>query len=237
MGSAGYTACPAVPHEWTVAGAGGPLAARSWRSAADSGTQVLFRGGSWRARHAVEIALRAAAWAAAGGTRTVIIPEPDTRSGMPAEIVWGGTADDAARALHSMRAIAAAGMVVPLCFHPMLLADADMAGLAAGADDALDSVARTLEEWLSRSVDDLSRGEVDARAMRAAMQGMSAREVLGGPRDSAVDPPAEMRAVPMHLPAAAGAAPVRTDFGGVWPPVERLLASCGWARSAAGVDP
>ncbi len=237
MGSAGYTACPAVPHEWTVAGAGGPLAARSWRSAADSGTQVLFRGGSWRARHAVEIALRAAAWAAAGGTRTVIIPEPDTRSGMPAEIVWGGTADDAARALHSMRAIAAAGMVVPLCFHPMLLADADMAGLAAGADDALDSVARTLEEWLSRSVDDLSRGEVDARAMRAAIQGMSAREVLGGPRDSAVDPPAEMRAVPMHLPAAAGAAPVRTDFGGVWPPVERLLASCGWARSAAGVDP
>ena len=237
MGSAGYAACPAVPQEWTVAGAGGPLAARGWRSAGDPGTQVLFRGGAWKARHAVEIALRAAAWAAAGGARTVVIPEPETKSGMPAEIVWSGTADEAARALDSVRAIAAAGTVVPLCFHPMLLADADMAGLAAGAGDALDSVARTLEGWMSRPVDDLSRGEVDARAMRAAMQGMVAREVLDGPRDSHANPPEEMLAAGMGSPLPAAVTAVRTDFGGVWPTVARLLASCGWARGAGGAAP
>jgi hypothetical protein len=185
----------------------------------------------------VEIAIRAAAWAAAGGARTVVIPDPDGKGGMPAEIVWSGTADDAARALHSMRAIAAAGAVVPLCFHPMLLADADMAGLRAGAADALDSVARTLEEWLSRSVDDLSRGEVDARAMRVALQGMNAREVLGGPCDRALDPPRDTLAVAMESPLPVAVPAVRTDFGGVWPAVEGLLASCGWTRSEGGVAP
>jgi len=237
MGSVGYAACPAVPHEWAVGGKGGPLVARGWRSADDPSTQVLFRGGSWRARHAVEIALRAAAWAAAGGRRTVIIPDPDPKSGMPAEIVWSGTADGAACALHAMRAIAAAGMVVPLCFHPMLLADADMAGLAAGTDDAHASVIRTLEQWLSRSVDDLSRGEVDARAMRAALQGMGAQEVLGSPRDGAVDPPQEIHGAVAGSGAPSAVTAVRTDFGGVWPAIEGILASCGWARSAQGVAP
>lgn len=237
MGSAGHSACPATPHDWIIQGPHGPLVARGWRSTEEPGTQVLFRGGSWRARHAVEIAIRAAAWAAAGGARTVVIPDPDGKSGMPAEIVWSGTADDAARALHSMRAIAAAGTVVPLCFHPMLLVDADMAGLAAGGADALDSVVRTLAECLSRSVDDLSRGEVDARAMRVVLQGMNAREALDGPRDRALDSPQDTRAVAMESPSQVAAAAVRTDFGGVWPAVEGLLASCGWARSAAGAEP
>ena len=237
MSSVGYPSCPAAPHEWVVDGSGGPLAARGWRSAGDPGTQVLARGGSWSARRAVEIAVRAAAWAAAGGARTVVIPDPEARSGMPAEIVWSGTPDDAARALHAMRAIAAAGMVVPLCFHPMLLAGADIAGLAAGSEEARAPVIRTLEEWLSRSVDDLSRGEVDARAMRTALRGMSAREVLDGPRADAVEPPPEMGGAPLGSGAPSVVAAVRTDFGGVWPAVEALLSSCGWARSAAGAAP
>ena len=236
MCSAGFSACPAAPHQWSVPGAGGPLAAHGWQSCDDPGTQVLFRGGSWRARHALEIGLRAAAWAAAGGRRTVVMPDPDSASGMPPEILWGGTPEDAARALQSMRAIAAAGMVMPLCFHPMLLADADMAGLAAGDGDALASVIGTLEEWLSRSVDDLSRGDIDARAMRAVLQGMGAHEVLGGPRGTAVDPPRELRSV---APAGASdaCAAVRTDFAGVWPAAGRLLAACGWARMSGAVTP
>ena len=246
MRSPGFSACPAAPHEWSVDGPGGPVAARGWRSAEDPGTQVLFRGGSWRARHAVEIALRAVAWAAAGGTRTVVLPKPEPECRMPAEIVWGGTASDAARAIDMMRRIAAAGMVVPLCFHPMLLADADMAGLAAGNGQARADIARTLEQWLSRSSDDLARGDVDGRAMRVALQGMGALDVLGGPRADAVHPPADIGGRVEALAAAAEAregagagaagdrAAVRTDFDGVWPVVERLLAACGWTLGAGG---
>ena len=230
--SAGFSACPAEPRDWSVEGPGGPLAAHGWASAADPATQVLFRGGSWRPSHAVEIALHAAAWAAAGGKRTVVIPEPDSESGMPAEIVWSGTPAEAARALHDLRAIAAAGMVTPLCFHPMLLADSDIAGLRAGTHEAREAIERTLDEWLSRPTDDLSRGEVDARALRAVMQGLDARRMMEGPRAEAASPPEDASSIDAQSPVSACMAPVRTDFDGVWPAVERLLASCGWSGSA-----
>jgi exonuclease V gamma subunit len=228
----GFGKCPASPHEWLVDGPGGAVLARGWRSDADHGTQVLFRGGSWRTGRIVEIALRATAWAAGGGVRTVVIPEPDPRSGMPSEIAWSGTAESAAHALHELRRIAAAGTAIPLCIHPMLIADADLAGLAAGSADAHDAVCRTLDGWLARSRDDRSRGDVDARAMRVVFQGLTADEVLGGPRAS--DSAALSRAglVP-EAPGMPAASAVRTDFGGVWPAIDRILDGCGWSRSAS----
>ena len=235
--SAGFSACPVEPREWSVELPGGPLAGRGWTSVADPATQVLFRGGAWRAHHAVEIALHAAAWAAAGGARTVVIPEPDAKCGMPPEIRWSGAPAEAARALHELRSIAAAGMVVPLCFHPMLLAGADIAGLRAGAHEAREAVERTLDEWLSRPSDDLSRGEVDARALRAVMQGLDARRVMEGPRAEAASPLEDSSSVDAYPAVTACGAPVRTDFDGVWPAVERLLAACGWSGSAADGDP
>ncbi len=232
MSSPGFAACPAAPHAWSVDGPGGPLSARGWRSASDPSTQVIFRGGSWKDRHAVEIALRAVAWAAGGGARTVVIPAPARECGMPAVIEWTAPAEAAAAALHEMRRIAAAGLAVPLCIHPMLLADADLAALASGSPDARRAVSRRLDEWLSRPRDDRSRGEVDARAMRALMRGMVAHEVLGPPCDQPVDSQAEARGE-----AAVAVRPrphdlVRTDFDGLWPVVVRLLESCGWRARA-----
>jgi exonuclease V gamma subunit len=237
LSTAGFRACPASPHEWMVNGPGGALLARGWRSDSDHGTQVLFRGGAWRTGRIIEIALHAAAWAAGGGVRTVVLPEPDPKGGLPAEIVWGGTAESAAHALHELRSIAAAGTAIPLCIHPMLVADADLPGIAAGHPGALDAVCRTLDGWLARAVDDRSRGDVDARAMRVVFQGLAAHEVLDGPRghDDGV------RLGAGHATAASGTlvrSAVRTDFAGVWPAIDRILGGCGWSRSAsAGGSP
>jgi exonuclease V gamma subunit len=232
----GFGLCPASPHEWQVDGPGGALLARGWRSDADCGTQVLFRGGSWRTDRFIEIALHAAAWAASGGVRTVVIPEPDPKGGLPAEIIWRGTAASAARALHELRRIAAAGTAVPLCIHPMLVAEADLPGLAAGSADAHDAVRRALDGWLGRTADDRSRGEADGRAMRVVFQGLAADEVLAGPRD-----PAEgALKVAGHAMDASGTTAhgaVRTDFAGLWPAIDRILGGCGWSRSASGGIP
>jgi exodeoxyribonuclease V gamma subunit len=233
--SAGIGACPASPHEWTVDGPGGAIDARGWRSNAEPGTLVLCRGGSWTSARSLEIAVHAAAWAAAGGTRTVVLPSPDRRSGMPSEIVWSGTAEDAAHAIHRMRAIAAAGMVVPLAFHPALIVDADVAGLRAGTAESAGAIASTLDAWLSRNVDDRSRGDVDARALRAVMQGMRARDVLGARSGTAVDPPPDAgiaARVPESGSEAVGA--VRTDFQDVSAAVLDLLCACGWSGGSGG---
>jgi len=234
--SAGFGMCPASPHEWMVGGPGGALLARGWRSDADHGTQVLFRGGSWRASRIVEIAIRAAAWAAGGGTRTVVIPEPDPRSGMPSDIAWCGTAEGAAQALHELRRIAAAGTVVPLCVHPMLVADADVPALAAGSADAHDDVCRMLDAWLVRAADDRARGDVDARAMRVVFQGLAAKDVLAGPQAASACAARSGDAVDVTDGCVHSA--VRTDFAGVWPAIDRILGGCGWSRSASrGIAP
>lgn len=233
--SPGLGACPASPHEWTVDGLGGAIEARGWRSNADPGTRVLCRGGSWTSARSLEIAVHAAAWAAAGGTRTVVLPAPDPGSGMPPEIVWSGTPEDAAHAIHQMRLIAAAGMVVPLAFHPALIAGADVAGLRAGTEDSVGAIASTLDAWLSRHVDDRSRGDIDARALRAVMQGMRARDVIGARRGTEVDPPRDV-VTPGRVPEpgtdAVGA--VCTDFAGVCAAALDILCACGWSGGSGG---
>lgn len=215
-GSDALALCPVREQEWSVALPGGQvLACASWVSSVDPSVQLLLRGGGWDRRHSVEIAIRALAWRASGGGRTLLVPAPEPSCGFDAAVDPSATAMEARDHVDALRRLVAAGAIAPLAFHPAFVIGIDLHELASANPDALAKASGQAARSLGRSRDDLSRGDHDMSALRAVARGWGTEEILAarGPSEG----------------QAGADGPVRTDFQAVCEVLSQSLQLARWS--------